>query len=63
MLSSLAASGLSYLSMNLMLKRSGLFQAGKKTDFSPLNNHLTYKVLKPPRLIILILNSPSLLEN
>jgi hypothetical protein len=33
MLSSLAASGLSYLSMNLMLKRSGLFQAGKKTDF------------------------------
>lgn len=31
MLSSLAASGLSYLSLNLMLRRSGLFQT--KTDF------------------------------
>jgi hypothetical protein len=33
MLSSLAASGLSYLSLNLMLRRSGLFQTGNKTDF------------------------------
>jgi ABC-type uncharacterized transport system permease subunit len=34
MVSSLAASGLSYLSINLILRRSGLFQAGnKKTDF------------------------------
>jgi hypothetical protein len=33
MLSSLAASGLSYLSMNLMLRRSGLFQTGNKNDF------------------------------
>jgi hypothetical protein len=31
MLSSLAASGLSYLSLNLMLRRSGLFQT--KTNF------------------------------
>jgi hypothetical protein len=30
MLSSLAASGLSYLSTNLMLRRSGLFQTGNK---------------------------------
>jgi hypothetical protein len=33
MLSSLAASGLSYLSINLMLRRSGLFQTGNKNDF------------------------------
>ena len=33
MLSSLAASGLSYLSRNLMLRRSGLFQTANKTDF------------------------------
>ena len=33
MLSSLAASSLSYLSVNLMLRRSGLFQKGNKTDF------------------------------
>lgn len=33
MLSSLAASGLSYLSTNLMLRRSGLFQTENKTDF------------------------------
>jgi len=33
MLSSLAASGLSYLSINLMLRRSGLFQTGNKSDF------------------------------
>ena len=33
MLSSLSASGLSYLSINLMLRRSGLFQKGNKTDF------------------------------
>jgi hypothetical protein len=32
MLSSLAASGLSYLSINLMLRRSGLFQTGNKND-------------------------------
>lgn len=32
-LSSLSASGLSYLSINLMLRRSGLFQTGNKTDF------------------------------
>jgi len=32
MLSSLAASGLSYLSINLMLRRSGLFQTENKTD-------------------------------
>jgi hypothetical protein len=33
MLSSLAASGLSYLSINLMLRRSGLFQTANKNDF------------------------------
>jgi hypothetical protein len=33
MLSSLVASGLSYLSMNLMLRRSGLFQTGNENDF------------------------------
>ncbi|MDQ3902718.1 MAG: hypothetical protein M3247_03555, partial [Thermoproteota archaeon] len=33
MLSSLAASGLSYLSINLMLRRSRLFQTRNKTDF------------------------------
>lgn len=33
MLSSLAASGLSYLSINLMLRRSRLFQTGNKNDF------------------------------
>jgi hypothetical protein len=33
MLSSLAASSLSYLSVNLMLRRSGLFQTGNKADF------------------------------
>ncbi len=33
MLSSLSASGISYLSLNLMLRRCGLFQTGKKTDF------------------------------
>ena len=33
MLSSLAASSLSYLSVNLMLRRSGLFQTGNKSDF------------------------------
>jgi DNA-binding HxlR family transcriptional regulator len=33
MLSSLAASGLSYLSINLMLRRSGLFQIANKNDF------------------------------
>jgi hypothetical protein len=33
MLSSLSASGLSYLSINLMLRRSGLFQTRNKTDF------------------------------
>ena len=33
MLSSLSASGLSYLSINLMLRHSGLFQTGNKTDF------------------------------
>ena len=33
MLSSLAASGLSYLSVNLMLRRSGLFQTANKNDF------------------------------
>ncbi len=33
MLSSLASSGLSYLSLNLMLRRSGLFQTENKTDF------------------------------
>ena len=32
-LSSLAASGISYLSINLMLRRSGLFQTGNKTNF------------------------------
>ena len=33
MLSSLAASGLSYLSVNLMLRRSDLFQTANKNDF------------------------------
>jgi len=33
MLSSLAASGLSYLTINLMLRRSGLFQTGNTTNF------------------------------
>jgi hypothetical protein len=33
MLSSLAASGLSYLSINLMLRRSGLFQTANENDF------------------------------
>ena len=33
MLSSLAGSGLSYLSMNLMLRRSRFFQTENKTDF------------------------------
>ena len=33
MLSSLTASGLSYLSINLILRRSGLFQTSNKTDF------------------------------
>jgi hypothetical protein len=33
MLSSLAASGLSYLSINLMLRHSGLFQTVNKNDF------------------------------
>jgi DNA-binding HxlR family transcriptional regulator len=33
MLSSVAASGLSYLSINLMLRRSGLFQTANENDF------------------------------
>ncbi|MDQ3835537.1 MAG: hypothetical protein M3270_01200 [Thermoproteota archaeon] len=33
MVSSLAASGLSYLSINLMLRRAGIFQTGNKNDF------------------------------
>ncbi len=31
--SSLTASGLSYLSINLMLRRAGIFQTGNKNDF------------------------------